>query len=111
MTHWTHIHTETREGFEIQFHAAPEDLHPRDHFDDSLLDDVLEGIDSGRYEWFVARVTAHRAGVELAADYLGGCLYGSPSEFVAAGDYWDQMCDTVTEEAKAKIKELAEVTA
>jgi hypothetical protein len=110
MTHWKHIHTEIREGFEIRFHITPEDLNPKGHFDDSDLDDVLDGIESGRYEWFLARVTAHRVGIELAVDYLGGCLYSSPLEFIKNDDYWQDMCETVIKEAKLKIQKLTEVT-
>jgi hypothetical protein len=95
MQHWETIHEETRNGFDIVFSVAPEDMHPSD-----------EDIDRGRYCWFVARVQAFRAGVELAVDYLGGCLYDSPAEFVKAGDYYADMVETVTGEAQAKIEEL-----
>lgn len=108
MQHWETIYQETRDGFNIVFSVAPEDMHPRDSFDmePEELAQLCEDIDRGRYWWFIARVQAFRAGVELAADYLGGCLYDSPTDFVKAGDYYADMVETVTREAQAKIKEL-----
>lgn len=109
MTYWEEISRDTVDGFDIVFSVAPEDMHPGDSFDPECFDipQLCEDINRGRYSWFIARVQAFRAGVELAADYLGGCLYDSPAEFVKAGDYYADMVDTVTREARAKIEELA----
>ena len=109
MNHWEDISRDTVDGFDIVFSVAPEDMHPGDSFDPECFDisQLCEDIDRGRYSWFVARVQAFRAGVELAADYLGGCLYDSPADFVKAGDYYADMVDTVKREARAKIEELA----
>ena len=109
MTYWEEINRETVDGFDIVFSVAAEDMHPRDSFDMDTeeLTQLCEDIDRGRYSWFIARVQAFRAGVELAADYLGGCLYDSAADFVKAGDYYADMVDTVTREARAKIEELA----
>ena len=109
MTYWEQISRETVNGFDIVFSVAPEDMHPGDSFDPECFDipQLCEDIDRGRYSWFIARVQAFRAGVELAADYLGACLYDSPADFVRAGDYFADMVDTVTREARAKIEELA----
>ena len=109
MTYWEQISREAVNGFDIVFSVAPEDMHPGDSFDPECFDSpqLCEDINRGRYSWFIARVQAFRAGVELAADYLGGCLYDSPADFVKAGDYYADMVDTVTREARAKIEELA----
>lgn len=109
MTYWEEISRETVDGFDIVFSVVPEDIHPGDSFDPECFDipQLCEDIDRGRYSWFIARVQAFRAGVEIAADYLGGCLYDSPADFVKAGDYYADMVDTVTREARAKIEELA----
>ena len=109
MTYWEEISRDTMNGFDIVFSVAPEDMHPRDSFDmePEELAQLCEDIGRGRYSWFIARVQAFRAGVELAADYLGGCLYDSPADFVKAEDYYADMVDTVTREARAKIEELA----
>jgi len=109
MTYWKQISRDTVDGFDIVFSVAPEDMHPGDSFDPECVDipQLCEDIDRGRYSWFIARVQAFRAGVELAADYLGACLYDSPVDFVKNGDYYADMVDTVTREAHAKIEELA----
>jgi hypothetical protein len=110
MNYWEHIYTEIIDDFEIQTHITSEDTNPRDSFDDSMLTEVFEGIKSGRYEWFMVRVTAHKAGVELGSDYLGGCLYESYKQFIDDNDYYADMCERVIDEAKATIKKLCEVT-
>lgn len=111
MTHWTLIHTEEVDGFEINFYAAPEDSHPRDSFDDSVddIDEICRKIDNGFYAWFIAKVTASKAGIELASDYLGACLYESCQQFVTENAYYADMKERVIEEAKQTIHILAEV--
>ena len=68
MTYWEEISRDTVDGFDIVFSVAAEDMHPRDSFDMDAeeLAQLCEDIDRGRYSWFVARVQAFRAGVELA---------------------------------------------
>ena len=110
MTHYETIHTETREGFQIVFSVTPEDMNPRGHFDDEQIDEVLESIESDKWQWFVARVQAYKNGVLLGTDYLGGCLYPSFLEFITAADYYEDMVTEVIREAKQTIQELTEVT-
>jgi hypothetical protein len=107
------IHSEHVEGFDIHFYALPEEMHPRHHFDDSVDDisDICDKINRGVYQWFVAKVTASKAGIELSSDYLGGCLYDSCEQFVEDNDYYSDMRNSVIQQAKEKINELAEVTA
>lgn len=104
------IHEEQAEGFAIRFYAMPEDSHPRDSFDDSVDDiaEICRKIDNGTYEWFVAKVTASKNGIELASDYLGACLYESCQQFVTDNDYYADMKARVIEEAKQTIHVLAE---
>jgi len=115
MNHYETIHTENREGFEIRLSITPEDEHPRDCFDMTPEDmtDILEKIDRGFYLWFVAKVSAHRAGIELGADYLGSNLYENPKDFIRAGnDYFEDMIETAINEARFTIEKLnQEVTA
>ena len=99
----TPIHTETRNGFDIAFYALPEDTNPADSFDIEPGDDTLKLIENGTYDWFIAKVTASKAGVELGADYLGGCCYDSARDFVKAGDYYDSMVDEAICQARACI--------
>lgn len=104
------IHEEQSEGFTIRFHAMPEYSHPRDSFDDTCHDiaEICRKIDNGTYVWFVAKVTASKAGVELASDYLGACLYDSYQQFVTDNGYYADMKARVIEEAKQTIHILAE---
>lgn len=108
MQHWETIHQETRDGFDIVFSITPEDMHPGDSFDPACfdIDQLCEDIDRGRYSWFIARVQALRAGVELASDYLGGCLYENPRDMMKPGDYFEDMVQTVIDEARAELPRL-----
>ena len=106
MTHYTKQHTEVVEGFDIVFSTAYEDTHPRDHFMPEDAPKICEDIDSGKYEWFVARVQAFKNGIELGTEYLGGCLYESPMQFVKDNDYYGDMVQSAIEEAKANIQAL-----
>lgn len=106
MQHYTKHHTETVEGFEIVFSTAYETAHPRDQFMPEDAPQICEDIDSGKYEWFVARVQAFKNGIELGTDYLGGCLYESPMQFVKDNDYYSDMVQSAIKEAKANIQAL-----
>ena len=103
------IHEESVNGFDIKFYALPEDMHPRNCFDDSVTDisELCDKIDRGLYAWFVAKVTASKNGIELASDYLGGCLYESCQQFVKDNDYYFDMKQTVIHEAMQNIIELS----
>lgn len=102
--HFETIHTETRDGFDIVFSVAPEDTPPEDLFDDG--DETISAIRAGRFCWFIARVEAKKAGITLATDYLGGCCYDNPAQFVADGDYYADMVDAAITEARATVAKL-----
>lgn len=108
MTHYDLIHTEQYKGFDINFYAAYEDMHPRDHFDETEfnINELCQKINDGEYVWFIAKVTASKNGIELADDYLGGCLYENAMQFVKDNDYYFDMCERVVEQAKANIELL-----
>jgi hypothetical protein len=109
MKHYELIHTEQYKGFDIKFYVTYEDMHPRDLFDDTVEDikELCQKIDDGEYVWFIAKVTASKHGIELADDYLGGCLYDNEMQFVNEGDYYADMRETVVKEATANIQLLA----
>jgi hypothetical protein len=114
MQHYELIHTEQYQGFDISFYATHEDMHPRDCFDDSItdIDELCNKIDNGDYVWFIAKVTASKNGIELASDYLGGCLYDNLMQFVTEDGYYNDMRQAVLSEAKKAIQQLTnEVTA
>lgn len=98
------IHTEERDGFYIRFYAMPEDTDPSGEFDDGGF--TARQIAEGNMEWFVACVTASKAGVELGADYLGGCAYESAADFLEEL-YYEDMAAAAINEAQEKLAELA----
>jgi len=84
------IHSEEREGFDINFYAG-EDTHPRDLFMPEDVDQIVNDINDGNLVWFVAKVTASKNGIELASDHLGGCCYRSYMDFVDHNYYYAGM--------------------
>lgn len=101
---WELINTEERDGFELRFYAAPEEMHPNDCFDDD--GETARAIAAGEYVWFTAKVTANKAGIELGADYLGACCYPSGSDFLEEL-YYEDMAAAAINEAQEKLAELA----
>lgn len=104
MTYWETIHTETRDGFDIVLSVAPEDLDPRDVFDDD--GETVAAIADGRYEWFIARVEAQRGGIALGADYLGGCCYTSAHDFIDKSGYYADMVSQAIDAARVTLERL-----
>lgn len=99
-------------GINIFFEALPEELSLSEH----LPEETPESIEkiAAKNEIFCAKVTAWAAGIELASDYLGGCIYPSHEDFYKAeGDYFDDMVANVIEKAKEElpkiIKELSKI--
>ena len=109
MTIWELIDTRERDGFEVALHFAPEDDAPEGHFatgDDAADAYLCESIRCGDLLWFVARVTASRAGVALGTSYLGCCCYDSSAQFI--DNSYDDMADDAIAEARAMLAKLAE---
>lgn len=104
MNYWNEVNREIVDGFDIVFSIATEETDPCDLFDSAECDiqQLYDDINSGRCLWFTARVQAFRVGVELAVDYLGGCMYKSTEEFMADAYYTD-MIDNVIRDASEKI--------
>jgi hypothetical protein len=102
------IHTDTKDGFRIAYYACEESLSPGD----ALLDaEACRQIDDGTFCWFMAEVTASKNGIELGTDYLGGCCYESPHEFISHSGYYPDMVDRAITEAKEVIARLHPATA
>lgn len=101
------IHTETAAGFDIVFSVAPETDAPDWDFDSGEdRQDLIDRINDGRMAWFVARVQAFKNGILLGTDYLGGCCYDSPMQFVNASDYYGEMVENAVAEAQEAIEKL-----
>lgn len=64
--------------FTVSFEAGPE-------YDLDLSWDetgeTREGLESGRYIAFVAKVAVYLDGLEIGQDYLGGCIYENAEQF------------------------------
>ena len=106
-------HTEEVDGFTVKWFRCEEDSSPRDSFDDSTegMDQLLADIDAGRLEWFAVHISAYKADVELADDYLGGCCYRDFAEFLNDNGegYATDMRANVIRDVKAKIAELTQL--
>ena len=104
---YENIHTETADGFDIVFSVAPEiDAPDWDFESEEDRQDLLNRIERGDLAWFIARVQAYKNGILLGTDYLGGCCYDSPAQFVEASDYYGEMVENVIEEARQNIAKL-----
>lgn len=100
------VHEEVKDGFTIKLYLLPEYDKPDWDFQSKEEEqEVLRKIENGLLLWFTAKVTASKLGVELAADYLGQCIYPSVNEFIS-GDYYDDMVNNVIAEAKKVIINL-----
>ena len=107
MTHYYDTIAEfTRDGFDIIVDKTYEDMHPRDHFEDDNMDEIIRKIDNGTYEWFMLRVRVLVEGLELGSAYLGGCLYEDPNEVLTDGIAEDFIAEAM-KEAKTKVYALS----
>ena len=113
MSYWETVHSETREGFNIELAFTPEDIHPDDLFDWEACgnrEETLEKIDAGLLLWFTARVrvSVNRPdgpSVVIGEDYLGGCLYESARDFITSG-YYEDMVQSALDNARDFIDSL-----
>lgn len=106
---YENIHTETAAGFDIVFSVAPEIDAPDWEFESPEDErETLERINRGDLAWFIAKVEAYKNGICLGTDYLGGCCYESPLQFVNASDYYGDMVENVVNQARKNIALLCE---
>lgn len=111
MEHYEIIHTEQVQGFNIVFSITSEDHAPDWDFEsEEAREDTLRKIESGELAYFIARVQAFKNGILLGTDYLGGCCYDSPMQFVEQNDYYADMVSSVIVEAQGNIKALCAST-
>src|SRR5690348_17201210 len=93
----------TIDGFEICFEAIEE----TECLDASLDPETIEGINNGTYTLFCAKVSVIKAGLELASEYLGQCVYADPNDFYKeTGGYFDAMAAEALDAAKKRIVAL-----
>jgi len=105
--HYETIHTETAAGFDIVFSVTPEiDAPDWDFESEEDRQDLIDRINDGRLSWFVARVQAFKNGILLGTDYLGGCCFDSPMQFVNGSDYYGDMVENAVAEAQEAVEQL-----
>lgn len=107
----TPFHTESFEGFDIAVYALPEDDDPSGYFasgDDEWDREQCQAIYDGNVEWFCAKVTASKAGIELASDYLGACAYKRLADFIDVDCYYGDMRANVAAMARNNIAKLSD---
>ncbi len=121
------IHYETIRAFRMKDFAVVVDACPDYDAELSFDEDgsVREALESGRLMSFQVRARALYKGNELAADYLGGCIYKSLQEFMdhkecgrynkeleakgetgRCGSYFSDMIKTVCQEARKELLSL-----
>lgn len=99
-----------REGYTVIVDKSYEDMDPKDCFDEECFDmkEMYNDINSGRLDWFMLRVRVLVEGLELADEYLGGCLYKDPRECLTDGTAED-IIDQAMTRAKSQVYRLSRV--
>jgi len=102
-----------REGYTIIVDKTYEDINPRDLFEDDTIVEIIRKIDNGTYEWFMLRVRVLVEGLELAEEFLGGCLYEDAREVLSDGiaeDIIDQAMIRAQERVYALSRKFTELS-
>jgi hypothetical protein len=100
MRHYDELLREQRGPFTVVVDKTWEDLSPRDCFEDDDIEEICRKIDNCTYDWFMLRTRVFFMDVELAANYLGGCLYEDAREVLTDGIAEDQIYSTLLESKK-----------
>jgi hypothetical protein len=97
-----------RAGYDIIVDKTWEEIQLRDCFDDTCFDirDMENKVNSGELDWFMLRVRVMVEGLELASEYLGGCLYEDAREVLSDGTAED-LIDLAITEAKKQVYRLS----
>lgn len=107
MRHYDELLREQRGPFTVVVDKTWEDLDPRGQFEESDIEEICRKINDDTYDWFMLRTRVFFQEVELAANYLGGCLYEDAREVLTDGTAEDQIYATLLE-AKQPLIELKE---
>lgn len=97
-------------GFDVYFEALEEDIPLSDDLEPDDYEEAIDKISSGEWVYFCAKVSAHKAGIELSNDYLGGCIYASYEQFYTEykEGYFADMVENAISEAEKTIAELTQ---
>lgn len=96
----------TATASKIDFYALEDFNGVRGQFEDDDAAEIIAQLEAGDLVQFTAKVTASKNGIELAADYLGGCFYKDEKDFINNDCYYGDMVQTVIAEAKQAIIDL-----
>jgi hypothetical protein len=107
MRDYDELMNEQRGPFTVIVDKTWEDLSPRDQFEDDDIEEICRKIDNYTYDWFMLRVRVMFNDIELAANYLGGCLYEDARDVLTDGTAEDLIYSTLRE-AKQPLAELKE---
>lgn len=101
-----------RDGFAIIVDKTYEEIDPWDQLSECFdsKQELYADIDSGKYDWFMLRVRVLVEGHELAAEYLGGCLYKDAKDVLVDGTAEDLILVAMTD-AKSQVYRLSKVFA
>ncbi len=101
-----------RDGFAIIVDKTYEEIDPWDQLSECFdsKQELYADIDSGKYDWFMLRVRVLVEGHELAAEYLGGCLYKDAKDVLTDGTAEDLILVAMTD-AKSQVYRLSKVFA
>ena len=110
MRYYDTLAEDEREGYTIIVDKSYEDMDPKDCFDEECFDmkEMYNDINSGRLDWFMLRVRVLVEGLELADEYLGGCLYKDAGEVLTDGTAED-IIDQAMTRAKGQVYRLSRV--
>lgn len=106
MRHYDPLAEYDREGFKVIVDKTWEDIHPKQLFEESEVEEVCRKIDQGEFDWFMLRVRVLLEDVELGSHYLGGCCYEHAAEVLTDGTAEDCIGEAM-HEAKARAADLA----
>ena len=104
---------EFRSGpFLVEYGYAPDTTQLELLFDPSedYYQELVEKLESGEWEHFIARVRVLYDGREMAAEYLGSCVAADPAEwFNTDQDYVDSMVNTAMDAARTEAMNMLEI--
>jgi len=107
MRHYDELLNEQRGPFNVIVDKTWEDIDPRGQFEDCDVEEIIEKINNCTYDWFMLRTRVFWENVELAAEYLGGCLYEDAREVLTDGVAEDQIW-TALQHARVELAALRE---
>ena len=106
--HYDELARYERDGFTVVVDKTWEDLSPRDLFELEDADDICRKIDNCELDWFMLRVRVLVEGMELAAEYLGGCCYEDAKDVLTDGTAEDKIYEALAA-AKKDVYRLSRV--